>query len=147
MPENCVLIVLDWVEPMMQLCLARQIFMHFSCIPTLSFLYFQYSVVMVFFCLFPSLSLSLSLSLFRIVCAWHQSINPLCLGTLFILGHLLLILLLFTSSSVIRRPIRTSRRTSPTIVFIQNATWSFSYFFYTKIYLIYLFLFLFTKQI
>ena len=68
--------------------------------------------------LFVSLSISLSLSLFRIVCAWHQSINPLCLGTLFILGHLLLILLLFTSSSVIRRPIRTSRRTSPTIVFI-----------------------------
>ena len=65
---------------------------------------------------------SLSLSLFLIVCAWHPSTNPLRLETLFIAGHLLLlILLLLTFDSVIRRTVRTSRRTFLDMVFIRNA--------------------------
>ena len=66
--------------------------------------------------------LLVSLSFFWIVCAWHLSANPLRPGTLFVLLHLLLlILLLFTSGSMMRRPIRTSQRTSPDVVFIWNA--------------------------
>ena len=68
------------------------------------------------------------LSLLRIVCVWHPSTNPLCLGTLFVLGHLLLILLLFISRFVMRRPISISRRTSPILVFIRNATWFYRTF-------------------
>ena len=45
--ETCVLVGLDWVEPMMQLFLARHMFMHISCINTLSFLSL-YSFVIVF---------------------------------------------------------------------------------------------------
>ena len=100
--ENCVLFGLDWVEPMMPFLLARHMFMHSSCIRTLfSFL------LLVLYCHYVFLFLSLSLSA-----------NPLHLGTLFILGHLLLILLLFTFYSMMRRPVRTSWRTSPTVVFI-----------------------------
>ena len=57
--ENCMLVGLDWVQPMMQLFLARHMFMHFSCIHTLSFLSI-FSVCDV--SLFLPLSLSLSLS-------------------------------------------------------------------------------------
>ena len=61
--ENCVLIGLDWVEPMIEFFFAYHMFMHFFlCIRTLSFLYKLFWVVMVFFCFSPSLSLSLSLS-------------------------------------------------------------------------------------
>ena len=84
-----------------------------------SFLSFDIIVDWYFF---ASLSLSLSLSLFLIVCAWHPSTNPLRLETLFIAGHLLLlILLLLTFDSVIRRTVRTSRRTFLDMVFIRNA--------------------------
>ena len=55
--ENCMLVGLDWVQPMMQLFLAHHMFMHFSCIHTLSFLYI-FSVCDV--SLFLPLSLSLS---------------------------------------------------------------------------------------
>ena len=55
--EKCVLLGLDWVEPIMQLFLARHTFMHISCILTLSFLYFCSGL---WLCV---LSLSLSLSL------------------------------------------------------------------------------------
>ena len=114
--ENCVLIGLDWVEPMMQFLLAHHIFMHCSCIRTLSSLYKLLWGVMVFF---YSLSLSLSLSLSN-NCAWHLIANLLHLETLFIPRHLPLILLLFTFGSVMRKPVRTSRRTSPNVVFIQS---------------------------
>ena len=69
--ENCVLIGLDWVEPMMQIFFAYHMFMHFSCIRTLSILYILAPVVMVF------LSLSLSHSL-RIApkCKFTPSRNP-----------------------------------------------------------------------
>ena len=106
--ENCVLIGLDWVEPIMQFLLACHMFMHFSCIRTLSFLYKLFWVVMVFFCFSPSLSLSLSLSLFRIDYAWHPNANPLHLETLFVLRHLPLILLFFSFNSMMRRLFRTS---------------------------------------
>ena len=65
--------------------------------------------------------LFVSLSLSRIVCAWHPSANPLRLGTLFILGHLPLILLLFMFGSMMKRPVRTFRRTFPNVAFIRNA--------------------------
>ena len=83
---------------------------------------FWYSVLMVLFYFSPSLSLSLSLSLSRIVYIWHPSANPLHLGTLFVLGHLPLILLLFMFGSIMmRRPVRTFWRTFPNVAFIQNA--------------------------
>ena len=112
--ENCVLIGLDWVEPMMQIFFAYHMFMHFLCIRTLSLLYILVPVMMVFFCF------SLSLSL--IVYALHPSANSLRLKTLFFPRHLPLILLLFTFSSVMRRPVKTSRITSPNVVFIRNTT-------------------------
>ena len=81
-----------------------------------------------FFLFFPILNLccvsilsflSLSLSL-RQTALWHPNReNPLRLGTLFkVLGHPLLFPL--TSSSVMRRPKRTSMRTSRTVAFIWN---------------------------
>ena len=119
--ELCVLLGLDWVEPMMQFSL------HVTCscivhayVPFHS--HFWYSLLTVLFCFSPSLSLSLSLSLSRIVWAWHPSAKLLCPEILFILGHHLLILLLFMSSSMMRMPISTSRRTSPNVAFIRNAT-------------------------
>ena len=53
---------------------------------------------------------------------WHLNVNLLRPETLFVLGHpLLLILHLFLSGSVMRRPNRTSLRTSLDEVFIRNA--------------------------
>ena len=110
----CMLIGLDWVEPMMQIFF----FLHVTCSCTFHayvlFFFFGYSVVMVLFCF------SLFLSLSRIVCAWHPSTNLLHLGTLYVLRHLLLTLLFFTYGSVIRRPNRTSWRTSLDVVFIRS---------------------------
>ena len=109
---NCVLVGLDWVEPMMQLFLARHMFMHISCVCTFSFPSL-YSLVIVCFVF--------SLSLSRIDYTWHPSTNLLRLGTLFIPGHLPLLILsfpLFTLSFVMRRPIKTSLRTSLNVAFI-----------------------------
>ena len=65
----------------------------------------------------PSLS-SVCVSLLQ----WHPNTNLLRPRTLFVLGHpLLLILHLFLSSFVMRRPNRTSLRTSLDKTFIQNA--------------------------
>ena len=112
--ETCVLLGLDWVEPMMQFSLHVICSYTFHAYVPFHF-HIWYYVVMVLFYLSPSLSLS------RIVCAWHSSANPFHLGTLFVPGHLLLILLLFTFGSVMRRPKRTSWRTSPNVVFIWSA--------------------------
>ena len=68
-------------------------------------------------------SLSLPLFIYVSLLLWHQNVNLLCLGTLFVLGHLLLLTLppsLF--GSMMRRPDRTSLRTFPDKTFIQNAT-------------------------
>ena len=113
MLKPCVLIGLDWAKSMMFLLL------HVTCscifhayIPSFSF--FWYFCWLVLFCF--------SLSLSRIVCAWHPSANPLRPKTLFVPGHLLLlILLLFTFSSMMRRPVRTSQRTFLNVAFIRNA--------------------------
>ena len=79
MLENCVLIGLDWAEPMMQLCLARHKFMHFSCIRALSFLYF---LVLCCDCVFLFLFLSLSDRLCMAPkCKSTSSRNPLRSGT------------------------------------------------------------------
>ena len=66
-----------------------------------------------------------SLSLSRINYAWHPSTNLLRLGTLFVLGHHLLLLIfpLFKFGSVMRRPIRTSLRTFLIVAFIRSTIW------------------------
>ena len=118
--ENCVMLGLDWVEPMMQLFLARHMFMHISCIRTLSFLYFCYGL---WWCVL-SVYLSLSLSLPRIDCTWHPSANLLRLRTLFVPSHLLLLIfLLFTFNSMMRSPIRTSLRIFLNMAFIWSTMW------------------------
>ena len=99
-------------------------FVHFSCICILSFLS-NCSVCDVF------LSLSLSLSLSRIDCTRHLSTNPLWLRTFLVLGLLLLIFPfpLFTFSSMMGRPNRTSLRTFKEVAFIWSAIlfcWTFS---------------------
>ena len=94
---------------------ARQMFMHISCICILSFLFFL-------FCWWCVFSLSPSLSLSRIDCAWHLSTNLLRLETLSIPSLFLLILHpLFTFGSVMGRPSKTSLRTFKDMTFIQNA--------------------------
>ena len=74
----------------------------------------------------PSVSLSLSfspsLSVYVSLLLWHPNVNLLCLETLFILRHLLLLTLpLSLSSSVMRRPNRISLRTSLDKAFSRNA--------------------------
>ena len=98
--------------------------MHFSCIHTIFFLslsYWYWFVLVLF-------SLSLSLSLSRLVALWHPSVSLLRPRTLFILGHLLLILPPLTFGSVMRKPVRTSQRTFHNEAFIRNAKsfyWTF----------------------
>ena len=74
--------------------------------------------------LIVSLSFSLSLPL-TLVVSWHLNVNPLRPRTLFVLGHLLLLLHLTSlplmSSSMMRRPNRTSWRTFHDTTFIRNA--------------------------
>ena len=115
--ENSVLVGLDWALThdaiIFSMSHVHAYFMH-----TLSFLSL-YSFVTVF-------SLSLSLSLSQIDCAWHPSANLIRLGTLFVLGLLHLLIFPFTFfmfDSVMRRPIRTSLRTFLNVVFIQSAMW------------------------
>ena len=121
--EPCVLVGFYWAEPMMFFFVAHHMIMHFSCIRTilLSFWYI-YWLGLIYFSL--SLSPSLSLSLSRIVCTRHPSANPLRPGTLFV-PRLLPTLLHFTSGFVMRRPVKTSWRTSLNMAFIRNITLSF----------------------
>ena len=106
---------LGWVHDVF--IVACYMFMHFyAYVP-----FFSFFLILLLIRTFLLLSLSLSV-LFWIVYAWHLSTNPLRPRTLFVLEHLLLlILLLFTFDSVIRRLIRTSQRTSPDVAFIRNA--------------------------
>ena len=101
---------------------ARHMPMHCSCIHTFSFPYLVLSIDGAF------LFVSLSLSRVRVRVLVHVNSlrmapkhKPLHPGTLFVPGNHLLILLLFTSGSVMRRPIRTSWRISPNVAFIWNA--------------------------
>ena len=97
---------------------------HFKCTYPLSSLYFG---TLLWWCFFVCLSLSLSLSLSNRL-RMHLSANLLQSRILFIPNHLLLILLFFTSDSMMRRPIKTSRITSPNVVFIRNTTWFYQTF-------------------
>ena len=63
--EICVLLGLDWVEPMMQFLLARHMFMH-------THLFFFFFFFWVLGCDYVS-----CLSFSRIDCAWHLSANLL----------------------------------------------------------------------
>ena len=91
---------------------AYHMFMHFSCIRTFIYLYFDIDLC---WCFFACLSLS------WLVALWHLNENPLHPRTLFVLGHLPLILPPPMSNSMMRRPSRTSRRTFHDATFIQNA--------------------------
>ena len=97
--QTFVLVGLDWAKPMMLLSL------HVTCscifhtyVP--SFPYILILNYLVFFSLSPSLS-------FFQFASWHLTLNLLRLETLFIPGHLPLILLLLIFSSVMRKPVRT----------------------------------------
>ena len=95
--------------------------------------FFMHTYPLLFYCwyfvvIFFFVSLPLSLSLSWIDYTWHPSANPLRLGTFFVPVHLLLILPPLMFGSVIGRPIRTSWRTSPNMVFIWNAAWFYRTF-------------------
>ena len=96
-------------------------FMHFHAYLPFMFLCFDIKPI---WCFFDCLSLSLSLFL-TLVASWHLNVNPFRPGTLFVLGHLLLLLLLtplhLMYSSIMKRPSRTSQRTFHDEAFIRNA--------------------------
>ena len=108
---NCVLLGLDWVEPMMQFFFSTS---HVHAYVPFLFYIFVLSCDCVSS---PSLSFS------RIDYAWHPSANLLRSDTLFILGHLLLVFPLITIGSVMRMLTRTSRRMFLNVAFIQSAMW------------------------
>ena len=103
----------------MQFSFACHIFMH-SHAYVLSFQYIL--IYLNCFGTFLSVSFFPPHSLVYVSVSWHQSINLLRSKTLYVLGHLLLLIpppLLF--DSVMRKLERTSRRTSLDEAFIQNA--------------------------
>ena len=86
-------------------------------------------LILILFGTLLLLSLSLSLSLFWLVCAWHPSISLLRPEILLVpRHHLLLILPLLMSSSMMTKPIKTFRRTFLGPAFIQNTKSSFRIF-------------------
>ena len=91
------------------------------------FMHMYHSFLLLILILFGTcLHVSLSLLFFWIVCTWHPSAKLLRFGILFVLGHLLLlILLLFISSFVIIKPVRTFQGTFLDVAFIWNARSSF----------------------
>ena len=108
--------ILGWAEPMMHFFFTS--YVHAYLIHT--YLFFS------LFVLSCDCVSSLSLSLSWIDCVWHPNANLLRSETLFVLGHLLLLILpflLFTFGSVMRRPIRTSLRTSLNMAFIWSVMW------------------------
>ena len=120
MLKCCVLVGLDWAEPMIFLLL------HITCswifhAYVSSFIFILILILLVLFWLFFSLPLSLFLML---VASWHINKNSFRLGTLFTSGHLLLLLLLtpllLTYGSVMRRTNQNSRKTFHDVAFIRN---------------------------
>ena len=116
MLKSRLLVGLDWAKPMMFLLL------YVTC----SYIFHAYvPLFSIFFILnlFGTLLLvSLSLSLSWLVCAWHLNASLLCPGTLFVPGqHLVLILLLLLSGSMMINPIKTFQRTFLDPTLIQNA--------------------------
>ena len=117
--QCCALVGLDWVEPMMYLCLH----VTYSCI--FMHTYLSVSVFVIFYHVdaFLIVSLSLLLSLFLTLAAsWHPNANLLHPRTLCVMGLLLLLILpLLLFGSMMRRPIRSSWRTFLNKAFTQNA--------------------------
>ena len=116
----CVLVGLDWAEPMIFFKFACHMFMHFhTYILTFNSLY---SFILFCQCFSDCLSLPLSLSYIKFA-LWHPNTNPLHPRTLFVLGHqlLLLTLLLLTYGSVMIKLERTFQRTFLDEAFIRNA--------------------------
>ena len=114
----CVLLDLDWVEPMIFFLVCMSHVHAFSCIRTFIPLYSYILMYLVLFCV----SLFLPLSFFRLVASRHLNENPLHPRTLFVLRHLLLLLtlhLLMYGSMMIKHE-RTFRRTFLNEAFIQN---------------------------
>ena len=107
--ENCVLVGLDWASTHDAIIFSTS---HVHAYP--------------FFCFFVHFCdcvLFLSLSLSRIYCAWHPSVNLILLETLFVPSLLRLLTFpfpLFTFGFVMRRPIRTSLRTFLNVAFIRS---------------------------
>ena len=117
---DCMVVVLDWAEPIMLFILHVTC----SCIPMHTLFPFNifFDIFWTVLGLFWLSSLSLPLPVYVSLLLWHPNINLLHPGTLFILGHpLLLTLLLSLSNSVMRRPNRTSLRTFLNEAFILNA--------------------------
>ena len=114
----CVLVGLDWAEPMMFLSL------HVTCscifhayVPSFIFI-----LILIYVGAFLRVSFSLSLFL-------YLNENPLRPRTLFVLRHLFLLTpLLLTYGSMMIKPVMTFRRTSHDEAFIQNTKsfyWTF----------------------
>ena len=101
---------------------ACHMFMHsYAYVPSI-----LYIVIYLLFGTYLIVSLSFSLSLpLTLVVSWHLNVNPFRPETLFVSGHLLLLLHLtplpLMSGSMMRRPNRTSWRTFHNAEFIQNA--------------------------
>ena len=117
MLSNCVLVGLDWAEPMMQFPLHVTC----SCIPMHTYSLFNIFWYMLFWdfsnCLFLP-----PYSLVYVNASWHLNVSLLHPETLFVSGHLLLLIpppLLF--GSVMRMPKRTSLWTFLDKAFIRNA--------------------------
>ena len=113
------LVGLDWAEPIMILLLhvtCSCIFMHMS---------FTFNIFLYILTVFGTFSECFFLpphSLVYVNASWHQNVSQLRLETLFVPGHLrLLILPPLLFGFVMRMPERTSQRTSLDEVFIRNA--------------------------
>ena len=142
--NECVLVGLDWAEPMMFLqlhitcsCIFMHTYLTFSILLYIDCVWCFYVCMCVCVCVCLSLSLSLSISLFlsllfTLVASWHLNVNLLHPGTLYVSRHpLLLILLLHMFGSamikqiglfeVLDEPfIRNAKsfcRTSPTLTY------------------------------
>jgi len=98
---------------------ARQMLTHFhTYVFYIQYILYIWTVLELFWLFF----LPPFLSLVYVSVSWHRNVSLLRPGTLFIPGHLrLLILLLLISGFVMRMPERNSRRTFLDEMFIQNA--------------------------
>ena len=113
--NDCVLLGLVLAEPVMFLSL------HVTCSFIFMHTYLQVSIFLYkLSCCCFSDSLSLSLAL---VASWHLNVSLLHPKTLFVLGHLLLLLILplLLFDFVMRGPVWTSQRTFLDKAFIRNA--------------------------
>ena len=116
--QCCVLVGLDWAEPMMYLCL------HVTCSCIFMHTYLQVSIflyVLCYWCFFDSLFLPLFL-FFALVASWHRNANLLRPRTLYLLGHLLPLTLHHLLFGFMMRTLeRTSLRIFVDEAFIRNA--------------------------